>query len=153
MLVVMSVIDLETHLLLDNLTKPTLIAGILLVLFLSGLYGAEDRIWPALIGSALFGGILLLAYRVYPPGLGFGDVKLAPSLGLFVGWLSSEILVSVRLVFFTMIVAFAIGGFGGLAVNLIRRRRAEFPLGPALAVGTVAVIALSSPSVSDLLQQ
>ena len=57
-LVAMSVIDLETHLLLDLLTLRTLAVGIVLVLVLSGSNGAEDHIWPALIGAGVYGGFL-----------------------------------------------------------------------------------------------
>lgn len=152
-LVVMSVIDFETHLLLNVLTYPTLFAGVFLVLLLSGPTGAEDRVWPALIGAAVYGGVLGVAFLVYPPGLGLGDVKLAPTLGLFIGWLSVDVLVAVRLVFYAMIVAFLLGGLGGVAVNLVRRRgmRAEIPMGPFLALGAGLMIAVSSPSISGLL--
>ncbi|MDA3038581.1 MAG: A24 family peptidase [Actinomycetota bacterium] len=84
-LVVMSVIDLETHLLLNILTYPALFAGIFVILLLSGPTGTEARIWPAIVGGAVYGGVLGAAFLVYPPGLGLGDVKLAPTLGLFLG--------------------------------------------------------------------
>ncbi len=152
-LVVMSVIDLETHLLLNILTYPALFAGIFVILLLSGPTGTEERIWPALIGGAVYGGVLGAAFLAYPPGLGLGDVKLAPTLGLFLGWLSVDILVAVRLVFYAMIIAFLLGGLTGVAINMAKRRgmKAEIPMGPFLALGAALIIAISSPSVTSLL--
>ncbi len=152
-LVVMSVIDFETHLLLNVLTYPSLFVGIFLVLALSGPTGTEDRIWPALIGAAVYGGVLGVAFLAYPPGLGLGDVKLAPTLGLFVGWLSADELVAVRLVLYAMIVAFLLGGLTGVGINIATKRsmRAEIPMGPFLALGAAVIIAVSSPSATDLL--
>jgi leader peptidase (prepilin peptidase)/N-methyltransferase len=151
-LLAMSVIDLETHLLVDILTLRTLAVGIVLVLVLSGSNGAEDRIWPALIGAVLYGGFLGAAFLVYPPGLGFGDVKLAPTLGLFLGWLTNDPLIAVRLVLYAMVLAFLGGGLVGVLWNLSRGdRKAEIPMGPALALAAVVMVTVSSPDISGLL--
>lgn len=151
-LVVMSVIDYETHLLLDILTWPSLGAGLFGVLVLSGVMGYEEGIWPALIGATLYGAIIFLAYRAYPPGMGFGDVKLAPTLGLFLGWLSTSPLGAVRLVFYAIIAAMLGAGLIGLALRAIKvaDRDAEVPLGPALALSAVVMIAASESILADL---
>lgn len=149
-LIVMSVIDFETHLLLNVLTFPTLLVGLVLVLVLSGSNGETDRIWPALTGAGVFLGILGAAFLAYPPGLGLGDVKLAPTLGLFLGWMTTEVAVALKLVFYAILLSFLVAGVLGLVINLIRRdRRAEIPLGPFLA-GSVIVLVAVAP-VSGLL--
>ncbi|MFT7597268.1 MAG: leader peptidase (prepilin peptidase)/N-methyltransferase [Acidimicrobiales bacterium] len=148
-LVTMSVIDIETHLLLNILTYPTLLAGLVLVLVLSGSDGAQDRIWPALIGALLFGGILGAAFLAYPPGMGLGDVKLAPSLGLFLGWMSTEQMIAVRLVFYAILLSFLVAGVSGVILNAIRGdRRAEIPMGPFLAAATIVIVAAAPVSAA-----
>lgn len=142
-LVTMSVIDVETHLLVNILTYPSLVAGLVLVLVVSGSNGAEARIWPALTGAGLYFALLAAAYLAYPPGLGLGDVKLAPTLGLFLGWMTQDKLEAVQLVFYALLLAFLVAGVGGLLVNLWRRdRSAEVAMGPFLAAATVAMIAV-----------
>jgi leader peptidase (prepilin peptidase) / N-methyltransferase len=142
-LVVLSVIDVETHLLPDVITFPALLGGLALVVALSVAGGTTDRIPGALVGAATAFGILLVLHVAMPAGLGFGDVKLAPTLGLFIGWLYPSLLTGVSLVLYTLLIASAAGGLLGVAVNLVRRRRAEFPFGPALAGATMTVIAFA----------
>ncbi len=151
-LVVMSVIDYETHLLLDILTWPSLGVGLFLVLVLSGVMGYEEGIWPALVGAIVYGVIMFLAYRAYPPGLGMGDAKLAPTLGLFLGWLSTTPMGAIRLVFYALIVAMLGAGLLGLALRMVRvnDKDAELPLGPALAMSAVLMIVVSDSILTGL---
>ncbi len=144
-LVVMSVIDLETHLLLNILTGPALGVGLFLVLVLSGVNNYDDGIWPALIGAGVYGAMMFFFYRLYPPGMGMGDAKLAPTLGLFLGWMTTTPVNAIRIVLFAMIVSFFGHAMIGLALRLSKRvgKGAELPMGPALAVGAVVMIVLS----------
>lgn len=145
-LVVMSVIDAETHLLLDILTGPSLAIGLFLVLVLSGANDYSAGVWPAMTGAAVFGVFMFLAYRVYPPGLGFGDVKLAPTLGLFLGWLSTNPLGAVVLVIYAILFANLGAAIVGFVLRAIKKsgRGAEIPLGPFLTLGTVVLIVMSN---------
>ncbi len=144
-LVVMSVIDLETHLLLNILTGPALAVGLFLVLTLSGANNYDDGIWPALIGAGLYGGMMFFFWRLYPPGMGMGDAKLAPTLGLFLGWMTTTPVNAIRIVLFAMIISFLGHAIIGLSLRAFRRigAGAELPMGPALAIGAVAMIVLS----------
>lgn len=147
-LVVLSAVDVETHLLPNIVVWPSIAVGLFTVLVLSGEFGDADAITSALVGGAVFGGFIGLTHVVHEAGMGRGDVKLALFLGIFVGWLQTDPLTTMRLVFYAILIALLGGGLIGLAYNLIRRRgRAEIPFGPALAAGALAII-LVSPSIA-----
>ena len=83
------------------------------------------------IAAAAAGGLLFLVALAYPRGMGLGDVKLAATMGLFLG----------RDVAPAIFVALLVGSAVGLA--LIARhgagaRKHAIPFGPFLAVGGVA---------------
>ena len=82
------------------------------------------------IAAAAAGGLLLAAVLAYPRGMGLGDVKLAATMGLFLG----------RDVAPALLVALLAGALFGLA--LIARhgaaaRKRAVPFGPFLALGGV----------------
>lgn len=83
-----------------------------------------------LIAGAGAGGVLFLAALAYPRGMGLGDVKLAATMGLFLG----------RNVIPAMFVAFLAGSLVGLAI-IAREgaagRKTAIPFGPFLALGGV----------------
>ena len=106
-----------------------------------------------------------VAHELRPGGLGFGDVKLAPLLGLHIGWTASAAggnwLAVVSLAAQALVLSCLIGLSMGLVLGLARRRgRARqpepgpgtadgpatrlldtaFPFGPALAAGTMVVV-------------
>ncbi len=175
-LAVLLTIDLEHHLLLDVLTLPLLGATAFAVLVLSGPNDYADGVWPALTGALVLGGFFLAAFLAYPPGMGFGDVKLAPTLGLAMGWLSTSLIEATRTVIYGAIVSFMTAAVVGLAHRWWVGRRdgdsavepasvsmeddggpahddehpdwvpGEIPLGPFLVLGTVVMVAVTSPA-------
>lgn len=159
-LVMMLVIDIEHHLLLNVLTYPTMMAGAFLVLVLSGTNDYEAGMNAALISAVAVGGFFLVMHLIYPPGLGLGDVKLVPSLGLFLGWLTIDTSDALRLVLWTMIGALLGAGVVGLGIRRwVDRQPAErfadqpedwipgeVSLGPFLAVATIVAIGLTQPA-------
>jgi leader peptidase (prepilin peptidase)/N-methyltransferase len=82
------------------------------------------------IAAAAAGGLLFLAALAYPRGMGMGDVKLAATMGLFLG----------RNVAPAILVALLAGSLVGLATiarhGAAARKRA-IPFGPFLALGGV----------------
>ncbi len=143
-LVVLLVIDIETHLLPNVVVWPSIWISLFLVLVLTGELESGHGIYAALAGGATFGGFIGVAHLVSERGMGRGDVKLSLLLGLFVGWLQPDTLIAVRLVLYTILIALLGGGLSGLAYNTIRRRgRAEIPFGPALASAAVVIILVS----------
>lgn len=156
----MLVIDIEHHLLLNLLTYPTLGAGVFAVLILSGPNGYSEGVSPALIGAVIFGVAFFVLHLIYPPGLGLGDVKLIPSLALFIGWLTTDALEAVMLSLYMFIAAsFALSAVGLLMKAWAKRQPeerfinqpddwvpGEVPMGPFLAAATIATIVLTQPA-------
>ncbi|HEY2478124.1 MAG TPA: prepilin peptidase [Solirubrobacterales bacterium] len=88
-----------------------------------------------LIAGAGAGGILFVAALAYPRGMGLGDVKLAATMGLFLG----------RNVIPAMFVALLTGSLVGLVI-IAREgaagRKMAIPFGPFLALGGVVGLLL-----------
>lgn len=83
-----------------------------------------------LIAAAAAGGLFFLVVLAYPAGMGLGDVKLAATMGLFLG----------RAVAPAILAALLIGSLVG--ISLIARhgagaRKMAIPFGPFLALGGV----------------
>lgn len=148
-LIVLSAIDVETHLLPNVIVWPSVLTALFLIFVMSGQLNYPEGISSALLGGAVFGGFIGLAHVIYEPGMGRGDVKLSLLLGLFLGWIQPDLIEATRLVLLTIIGALLGGGLIGLAYNKIRRLgRAEIPFGPALAVATVISV-IVSPQLAD----
>ena len=87
-LVAVSVIDLQLLRIPDRVTFPTLAVAVPLVALVSLRYDdRRRRSLGALVGAVAYFVLLLLPHLVYPRGMGFGDVKLALVMGLYLGWL------------------------------------------------------------------
>ena len=128
-LLALSLIDLDHHLLPDDLTLPLLWLGLLVSAFNLGLPGVS--LFDAVIGAAagyitlwsLFWAFLLVTGK---EGLGYGDFKLLAALGAWLGW---QAILPVLL----------LASLAGAAIGLIlivfggRERSAPLPFGPFLA--------------------
>ncbi|MFV0257277.1 MAG: prepilin peptidase [Acidimicrobiales bacterium] len=144
-LVILSAIDLETHLLPNVVVWPSILTGLFAVLVLSGEFADGAGIDAALIGAAVYGGFVGLAHIVYEPGMGRGDVKLALLLGLFIGWVAPTRIDAVQLVLRSFVLGLISVAVIGIGFNALRRRslRAEVPAGPALAAAALVVVVVS----------
>ncbi len=143
-LVAMSVIDLETKLLVNVLTFPTLGLLLFAILVMSPPNDFSAGIAPALWAGGLYYLFFLVVYRIYPAGMGFGDVKLAPTLGLAIGWMFDDPLMAIQRMLVAVIIGLLSGGVIGLVLQ--RSRKAEIPFGPFMVLGTVIVIAITMPA-------
>ncbi|MCO7271718.1 prepilin peptidase [Cellulosimicrobium cellulans] len=128
---VVAVVDARTHRLPDVIVLPSWLASVLLIG--AGAVGTGDG---AALGRAVAGGLLgfgaYAALRIaYPPGLGFGDVKLAGMLGTPLAWLGWGELVA------GLVLPFVLGGVWALALVVTRRARRDtaVPFGPFMVVG------------------
>jgi len=89
--------------------------------------------WRALAGGAIFGGWTLAGAVLARDGYGLGDVKLATSLGVLLGWTS----------WFALAVGILLSQIAITALLLVARGRGHqcTALGPAFAAGALAAIA------------
>jgi leader peptidase (prepilin peptidase)/N-methyltransferase len=129
--IALALIDLDTHRLPDAIVLPSyLVGGVLLAgaSILNGDPGALLRTGIALVG--LFGVYLAMALA-YPGGMGFGDVKLAGVLGMYLGWLGWGSLAV------GAFAPFVVGGLFAVALIVARRagRKSRIPFGPWMLVG------------------
>jgi leader peptidase (prepilin peptidase)/N-methyltransferase len=147
-LVAVSVIDLQLQRIPDRITFPTLALALPLIVVVSVQQDATDAIQAALIGSAAYFLLLFVTHLVYPAGMGFGDVKLALVMGLYLGWLGWDsqypVAGPLRLVLYALMLGCVIGVVFGLTVQVVTRKRGAFPFGPALAMGCLVVILFAS---------
>jgi leader peptidase (prepilin peptidase)/N-methyltransferase len=130
-LISLFVIDLDHKRLPDRLTflmYPVAIIG----LAIDGLATGSWPIGSALLGAAIWlipiGGIWLFSVG---RGMGMGDVKLAPALGLILGW------VSVGSTVVGLASGWLIGGVVSIVLILVGRARSgtSIPFGPFLIAG------------------
>lgn len=146
-LAALTVIDIECYRLPDRIVLPTLAVSVPLVAVVSLVDGNADRIRFAIVGGAVYFGFLFVAHLISPRGMGFGDVKLAALMGLYVGWLGTTYTQSFVLVLWAMLVGFLSGTVVGIVLLVARRRNRPFPFGPFLALGTIVVVLLSTTIV------
>lgn len=134
----LSIIDIRTHTLPNRYVLPAYpIAGALLLASALAA-GSPEYAAVAAGGAVAMGALYWLLWAVYPAGMGFGDVKLAGVLGLFLGFLGWQHLM------LGMAAGFVIGGLWGLLLIISRRGtvRSAIPFGPPMLAGTLATMLL-----------
>ncbi len=94
--------------------------------------------------AAAAGGLLFLAALAYPRGMGLGDVKLAATMGLFLGR-------DVGPAIFVALLAGALVGLAMIAREGAAARKRAIPFGPFLALGGVVGLLYGSELVDRYL--
>ncbi len=137
-LLALSVIDVETMLLPKVIVWPlSLMVGALFVMAAAITGHWHDLVVGAVSGAAWFG-LFYVMWLISPRLLGFGDVRLAPVLGLALGWLGWR---EVVLGFFAANLIGAVVGIVLIASHRMTRQQ-RIPYGVFLAAGcAVAVFA------------
>ena len=146
-LVALAIIDAATYRLPDRIVLPMLCLSIVWISVVALIDGTPEKIRFAICGAMVFFVILLVAHLISPRGMGFGDVKLAALMGLFLGASSSTLMDAVVLVLWAMVIGFAIGTVAGVVILVRRGSNHPFPFGPYLAAGTMIAL-LSSSTIS-----
>jgi leader peptidase (prepilin peptidase)/N-methyltransferase len=145
--VALALIDLDIHRLPDKLVLPAYIAGVVLLgsaILVTGEYG---RLLSAGVGMAVLWLLYFMMAVLYPGGMGFGDVKLAGVLGLFLGWLGWGPLIV------GAFSAFLFGGLFALMLLVSRRvsRKGGIPFGPWMLMGAWVGIFAGDPILRSYL--
>ena len=131
-LVVISVVDIRTRRIPNRVVLPAA-----LIVLVSQVAIAPERAFEWTAASLGAFGLLLALSLLYPGGLGMGDVKLALLLGAALGWAVASALA-------IGLVAAAVAGLVMIACGGWSARKATLPLGPFLALGSLAVLLVSS---------
>jgi leader peptidase (prepilin peptidase)/N-methyltransferase len=143
--VALALIDTDVHRLPNAIVLPSYVVGGALL----GIAALAEQDWHAalraVIGCAALFGLYFLLALVYPSGMGFGDVKLAGVLGMYLGWLGyAELAVGGFL-------GFLFGGVLGGALMMVGRagRKTKIPFGPFMLLGAFVAV-LCGDTLGDL---
>lgn len=139
--VALAVIDLDVRRLPDVIVLPSYPIAVALLALAS--WGTSD--WSALLRAVIGGAVLFAFYFVlvlaYPSGMGFGDVKLAGLLGLFLAWIGWGSLVV------GAFSAFVLGGLFAIGLLVLTRagRKTGIPFGPWMLLGAACGVVWGEP--------
>ncbi|MFI6104502.1 prepilin peptidase [Streptomyces sp. NPDC051310] len=138
--VLLAAVDVRVHRLPDRVTLPLAgaAAGLLGV---AALLPGHAGSWPAaLLGGLALGAAYFALFVIHPDGMGFGDVKLALSLGAALGWYGWGIL------FAGAFAGFLFGAVYGVVLIVLRRanRRSAIPFGPFMIGGALPALLLGA---------
>lgn len=148
-LVVATAIDLEYRIIPNRLSYRLPLVLLPLLVGAAWAQGAWGDLRRAVLTAVVLPAVMLLlseAFRLLrgQPGIGMGDIKLAVSLGLVVGYLGG-----------LEIVVFAYGAVISAVVIAIvlmvlgrARLASRIPFGPYLAIGTMLVVLAGDPLVA-----
>ena len=137
----MTLIDLDVHRLPNAIVLPSYVAGGVLLAVPSLIDGDYGQLLRAAIGAAVLYAFYFGLVLVYPSGMGFGDVKLAGVLGMYLAWLGwAELAVGA-------FAGFLLGGLLGGLLLVTRKagRKSKIPFGPFMLLGAFVGIFIGNP--------
>ncbi|MGO4383763.1 prepilin peptidase [Specibacter sp. RAF43] len=134
----LTVIDIKHQVLPNRIVFPSAaIAGALLLVacLVAGDGAAALR---TILGGAVLWAIYVVLRLIYPAGMGYGDVKLAFVLGLYLGFIGWPALL------YGTFLAFVLGALWGLALMASRRGTAktQIPFGPFMLAGALVQLVI-----------
>lgn len=135
-LVAQTWIDLHTKRLPREITYTGIVLGAIALTVAALVIDEPKRIWMMALGAVIALVAMWLIYALSRGGMGDGDVRFAPLLGLYLGWLNPGIVLP------GLFFGFIAGAVVGVAMMAVDRagRRTAVPFGPFLALGTVVAI-------------
>lgn len=127
-LIAITFIDFDTMLIPDSLNLLVFAGGFIIAL--------RNSFFEHILSSLFSFLIFLIMYKIYREGMGLGDVFLAGSLGMMLG-------------FFPMILTMLVASFSGIIYALIKSKgkinmKLKIPFGPFLSISGYAVFILSN---------
>ncbi|WP_232676028.1 A24 family peptidase [Nocardioides sp. R-C-SC26] len=136
--VALAVIDWRTCLLPKRLVLPLYPLALAACVAAALLDDVPSNIVGALIGWLAVGGFYFVLWFIYPPGMGYGDVRLAGVLGIVLGYLGYQAAM------YGLLAGLFLGAIGGLlltVLGVIDRR--NNPFGPWMLLGAWVGIVVS----------
>ncbi len=145
-LVVLTAIDLHTRRLPREISYSTLAIGAPLLVVAALVDDSPEQIATMLAGAALALIAMLALYHVSRGGMGDGDVRMAPLLGAYLGWMS---LAHVPVGLF---LGFLFGAAVGVVAMIVGTagRKTTIAFGPFLAAGTIVAIVVGDTIIDGL---
>jgi leader peptidase (prepilin peptidase)/N-methyltransferase len=142
-LVSISVIDSQRQIIPNYIVYPTIFISIPLLAFAALVQGEWDRFGHAMLGATLAWLALFVIHMISPGGMGFGDVRLAFVLGLFLGWIGLSHVVTGM---FLGVVLISVVGIL-LALLRLKSLQEHIAFGPFLAVGSTLAVFAGGPII------
>ncbi|MEU6120692.1 A24 family peptidase [Streptomyces sp. NPDC047123] len=138
--VLLALVDFTVHRLPDVLTLPLAGAALALLGAVAFLPERAGSWLGALYGALALAGAYFVLFLISPAGMGFGDVKLALSLGAVLGWYGWGVLL------LGTFAGFLLASLYGAALVVARRagRKTAIPFGPFLLGGALVGLLLGS---------
>lgn len=139
-------IDLREFRLPREITYTAFVLGSIALVVAALVNGEPERIWNAYLGAGIALAVMGAIYLASRGGMGDGDVRLAPLLGLYLGYLNPGI------VPIGLFIGFLLGAIVGVAMMAVGKggRKTALPFGPFLAAGTVIAVFVGQPIVDVL---
>lgn len=135
-LVALSWIDVRHQRLPREISYTAFILTSILLVIAALVNDEPERIWQAALGAALATAIMGAIYMAARGDMGSGDVRLAPLLGVNLGF------VHLGIVPIGLLTGFVFGAVAGVGLMAAGRagRRTPLPLGPFLAAGAIVAL-------------
>lgn len=132
----LALIDLDVKRLPNALVLPSYVVATLLLGAAEYFDSDSGDLLRALLGGAVMYAVYFALAFAYPAGMGFGDVKLAGVLGLYLGWLGWGVLAV------GLFLGFFLGGAFGIALIAVKKggRKTAVPFGPFMLGGALVAI-------------
>lgn len=139
--IALAMIDIDLLRLPDVLTLPSYPVGLALLGIAAWVDDAPHAYLRAVLGMAALAAFYALVWLVYPAGMGFGDVKLAGVVGLYLAWLGWDHLVV------GAFAAFLVGAVVSIAIVALTGggRKTRVPFGPFMLIGLLIGIYAGHP--------
>lgn len=139
--IALAAIDFDVHRLPNAIVLPSYAVGVLLLMPAGAVEGSWFSASRALTGMLAMLVVYFLLAVAYPGGMGFGDVKLAGLLGLFLGYLSWGAVVV------GAFGGFLLGGIGGgvLLVSGRAGRKSAIAFGPCMIGAAMLALFVATP--------
>ncbi|HET6529833.1 MAG TPA: prepilin peptidase [Actinoplanes sp.] len=137
--VALTMIDLDTFRLPDRIVKPSYAMAVALLVPAALIGDSGGAILRGFAAAAVLW-LLFLGIRLLGP-MGRGDIKLAPLLGFYLGWLGwSAVAVGA-------FAGFLLGGLAGITLMAVRlaRFKSRIPFGPYMLAGAFVAVFAAAP--------